>query len=148
MNLNSDFFVYETFDNFITVSEVFRKALDLPLISRLWGFWSPRLGFVFNESFKWSRRKDLSGVVLRCATLEYSPNVFVKAINQTKYQQIDGIFGDVWKEIQRHLNFSYWTVLAPDGIWSHKYSNGTWVGLFGMLQNNQVDVLLLVHQEL
>ena len=48
----------------------------------------------------------------------------------------------MWDQIRNDLNFTYSTVLAPDGLWSFLYPNGTWKGLFGMLQRNDVDILL------
>ena len=52
----------------------------------------------------------------------------------------------MWDQIRNDLNFTYSTVLAPDGLWSFLYPNGTWKGLFGMLQRNDVDILLGIMQ--
>ena len=37
---------------------------------------------------------------------------------------------------------SSWTVLSSDGLWSTHLPNGTWMGLFGMLQRNEIDIAL------
>ena len=99
-------------------------------------------GLIYNEAFIWSRRKDLTGVVLRTATLPWEYNMYLKSINGTKFQHIEGLFADVWNDIQTHLNFTYWTVLSVDNKWSYLHPNGTWEGLFGMLQRNEIDVII------
>ena len=115
--INSNFYMYEIFGDYVIINEVYRKAFYLPLISRLWGFWSLSTGLIHNEALILSRRRDLSGVYFRCATLPFAPHILVKSVNDTKYQLIDGTFGDIWKEIQVHLNFTYQTVLSSDGLW-------------------------------
>ena len=115
--INSNFYMYEIYGDYVIINEVYRKAFYLPLISRLWGFWSLSTGLIYNEALILLRRRDLSGVHFRCATLPFAPHISVKSINNTKYQTIDGTFGDIWKEIQVHLNFTYQTVLSSDGLW-------------------------------
>ena len=121
LSLISEFYMCEIIDDFIIINEVYRKAPYLPLISRLWGFWTLESGLVHNEAFIFSRRKDLSGVHFKCATLPSVPHIYMKSINQTNYQSIDGTFGDIWKEMQAHFNFTYWTVLSSDGLWGFRY---------------------------
>ena len=57
-------------------------------------------------------------------------------------QSVSGSIGEVWREIQINLSFEYWTVLSSDGLWSTHLPNGTWLGLFGMLQRNEIDIAL------
>ena len=79
--LSSNFYLFDIYESYIVVNEVYRKANDLPLISKIWGIWSPAIGLVYNEAFIWSRRRDLNGVKLKCATLPYSPHIFTGPIN-------------------------------------------------------------------
>ena len=68
--------------------------------------------------------------------------MYPKSINGSKFQHIEGLFADVWNDIRTHLNFTYWTVLSVDNKWSYLHPNGTWEGLFGMLQRNEIDVII------
>ena len=98
------------------------------------------MGLVYNEAFIWNRRKDLTGVTLRYGSLTYPPHIYLlDPINETHFKTLDGTFGSVWKELQLNLNFSYLASKSSDGIWSYRQSNGTWLGLFGMLQRNEID---------
>ena len=99
-------------------------------------------GLVYNEAFKWSRRKDLTGVVFRIVTLPWDQYIITRSINGTKYQHVEGLFVDAVKEIQIQLNFTYWIVLSVDNKWSYLHPNGTWEGMFGMLQRNETDLAM------
>ena len=83
--LSSNFYLFDIYESYIVVSEVYRKANYLPLISKIWGIWSPAIGLVHNEAFIWSRRRDLNGVKLKCATLPYGPHIFTGPINGIKF---------------------------------------------------------------
>ena len=61
ITLNSNFYMFETHQNFISIYEVYRKSDYLPLISKIWGIWTQTTGLVYNEGFIWSRRRDLTG---------------------------------------------------------------------------------------
>ena len=68
--------------------------------------------------------------------------MYPKSINGSKFQHIEGLFADVWNDIQTHLNFTYWTVLSADKKWSFLHPNGTWEGTFGLLQRNEADLAM------
>ena len=104
--LTSNFYMFEYFDNFVIIKEVYRKANYLPLTSKLWGIWMPKFGLIFNEAFIWQRRRDLTGVEFRCGSLPTPPHIYMEPINGTKYQKIDGAVGDVWNELQNTMKFS------------------------------------------
>ena len=113
--LTSNFYMYEYFENYVVIKEVYRKAYYLPLTSKLWGIWMPKLGLIFNEAFIWQRRKDLTGVEFRCGSLPVEPHIYLEPINGTKYQKIDGAVGQVWTELKNTMNFSFWTELSIVG---------------------------------
>ena len=48
----------------------------------------------------------------------------------------------MWNEISHELNFTFWIKTSPDGLWAKRFDNGTWLGLFGMLQRNEVEFLI------
>ena len=113
--LTSNFYMFEYFDNFVIIKEVYRKAYYLPLTSKLWGIWMPKLGLIFNEAFIWQRRRDLTGVKFRCGSLPTAPHIYLEPINGTKYQKIDGAVGDVWNELENTMKFSSKIELAIVG---------------------------------
>ena len=42
--IDTNFYMYQIYDSYIIINEVYRKADNLPLISRLWGIWTPTIG--------------------------------------------------------------------------------------------------------
>ena len=42
--IDTNFYMYQIYDTYIIINEVYRKADYLPLISRLWGIWTPKIG--------------------------------------------------------------------------------------------------------
>ena len=42
--IDTNFYMYQIYDSYIIINEVYRKADYLPLISRLWGIWTPKIG--------------------------------------------------------------------------------------------------------
>ena len=55
-----------------------------------------------------------------------------------------GIFVEVFKELERLLNFSYTTIVPPDGEWGALKDDGTWSGMVGQLHNKRVDFGMLL----
>ena len=51
-----------------------------------------------------------------------------------------GIFVEVFKELERLLNFSYTTIVPPDGEWGALKDDGTWSGMVGQLHTKRVDI--------
>ena len=51
----------------------------------------------------------------------------------------NGIFGDVFKELSKLLNFSYTVIQPPDGQWGAMKSDGSWSGMIGQLETKEVD---------
>ena len=51
-----------------------------------------------------------------------------------------GIFADVFRELSRMLNFSYNTIMPPDGEWGAMRDDGTWSGMVGQLHTKMVDL--------
>ena len=42
--IDTNFYMYQIYDSYIIINEVYRKADNLPLISRLWRIWTPTIG--------------------------------------------------------------------------------------------------------
>ena len=142
ISLDSNFYLFEIKNDLVLIQEVFRKAPYLQLSSKIWGLWTRNTGLVYNEAFVYQRRKDLSGVNIRIGALPYEPVTKltpVKGTNDTILQ--DGIYGDIWKALQRVLNFSTTVYQEPTGVWAKLNNDGTWEGLAGMLQTNEGDFI-------
>ena len=41
--------------------------------------------------------------------------------------------------LQKSLNFTWELRRPPDQVWGHKYENGSWSGMIGMLLANEID---------
>jgi hypothetical protein len=74
--------------------------------------------------------KDFSVLLLSIQpTLCVSPG----GAADTKYVNIDGYYGDIWAQMQKVLNFTYWVLPTVDGAWGSKLENGSWNGMIGMI---------------
>ena len=51
-----------------------------------------------------------------------------------------GIFAEVFNELTKLLNFSYTTIVPPDGEWGALKDDGTWSGMVGQLLTKSVDM--------
>ena len=54
----------------------------------------------------------------------------------------EGIFVDLFLELQNALNFSYTTYASPDGQWGTLGADGAWTGVVGELQMKRADIAL------
>ena len=55
-----------------------------------------------------------------------------------------GIFAEVFNELTKLLNFSYTTIVPPDGEWGALKDDGTWSGMVGQLHTKRVDIGILL----
>ena len=55
---------------------------------------------------------------------------------------IDGFLGDVWNHMQSSMNFSTFFWDSEDGLWSGNFPNGSWKGLYGMIEQGKVDIIV------
>ena len=54
----------------------------------------------------------------------------------------EGIFVDLFLELQKVLNFSYTAYPSPDGQWGTLKADGSWTGVVGELQMKRADIAL------
>ncbi len=47
-----------------------------------------------------------------------------------------GMFADVFHELQNIMNFTYKMYMPPDGQWGAKREDGTWTGIIGLTPNS------------
>ena len=126
----------------ITLWEMYRKHENFPLSVVSTGNWSQVTTVVLSEDEKWIRRRNLTGVVFRIATLESMP--YITRMDPIKgkegFYTMQGMFAEVFFALQEIMNFSYTLQKPPDGNWGALQSDGSWTGMVKMLQNHQIDI--------
>ena len=53
---------------------------------------------------------------------------------------MEGLFADVWFNLQYIMNFTYYLSKPPDGEWGAIQSDGTWSGMVNELQQQRADM--------
>ena len=53
---------------------------------------------------------------------------------------IDGLYPDVFHNLQKILNFTYTLKTPPDNQWGSLKSNGTWTGMINELHKKRIDI--------
>ena len=88
------------------------------------------------------------GITLRVQTKEQRPYVHLvkdgngnvlKSENGDIYLR-DGMFGEIFMELSRLLNFTYTCKNPPDGQYGAIRADGTWNGMVGELAKGKADV--------
>ena len=113
LKLNSQVYVFvdspatpEGVSELIFINETYRRSLrEAQLMNRVWGSWSGHSGFLIKNPNIWDRRKDLTGVVLRTASLSSPPFMFEHKRPDGQIR-ITGIMADVWDNLQVATNCS------------------------------------------
>ena len=67
------------------------------------------------------------------------PGVGLRKSDDGKFILDRGIMVEVFKELARVLNFSYTTIVPPDGEWGSLQDDGTWSGMVGQLHTKRID---------
>ena len=52
----------------------------------------------------------------------------------------NGVFVEVFKELSELLNFTYTVSVPPDGAWGGMKADGTWSGMVGQLEKEEMDI--------
>ena len=95
----------ETLNSF-ELEEIYRiKSDGAPLRIPL-GKWSFQNGLQMNSQTLDERRSNLQGIEFKCTTLEDPPYSNYSQLSNGMVQ-ITGFVGDVWKELQDTMNFTY-----------------------------------------
>ena len=124
-------------ENTVKIFEAYKAGINLPLIVKIWGLWSSLKGLeLVNNSTKWARRSDLSGVEITATFIE-NPPFFVFEKNATL---ASGYFGEVWNTLQEVLKFNGSIFPTADGNFGALDSNGKWNGVIGTLVRKEADV--------
>ncbi|XP_042883098.1 glutamate receptor ionotropic, NMDA 2A-like [Penaeus japonicus] len=84
------------------------------------------------------RRNDLSGLHIKCTSIEYSPFTILK-YQDDGTMHIGGIFGKIFDLFQEITNFTYTCYKVPDNQWG-AHTNGRWSGMVGEIARGEADV--------
>ncbi|XP_068246091.1 glutamate receptor ionotropic, kainate glr-3-like isoform X2 [Palaemon carinicauda] len=122
----------------VELKEVYNVAVDLPPKIQSLGKWTS-VGQMNIVKTSWvHRRSNLTGLHLRCTTLDQPPFLYLSMPDKDLNVEITGGYaGDVWHTLQD----SYSCRQPPDGLWGSP-SNGVWNGLVNELLNNNADVVV------
>ncbi|PSN40519.1 Ionotropic receptor 160 [Blattella germanica] len=94
--------------------------------------WSPALPF-------YERRGNLQGTVVKGAVIPYKPYLLSNSEN-SKEPRFSGYLMQLWKELERRMNFKTEFIVLKDGVFGFLLENGSWNGAVGMVQREEADV--------
>ncbi|XP_021933555.1 probable glutamate receptor [Zootermopsis nevadensis] len=132
------FLVAQPQENRIFLTEVYRIAEGMSLMTHSYGSWESNNGTIWATTKLYERRNNLHGVGMKGVSL-HNPPVTILRKSKDGIVTVDGFFGSVWSMLESRLNFStsfrrataYGTLV-----------NGSWNGMIKMLRTQEVDVAL------
>ncbi|XP_047737820.1 glutamate receptor 2 [Hyalella azteca] len=90
----------------------------------------------------WSRRTNLTGLVMRCLSGDYPPFSLTSPMPDGTIT-VSGFAGDVWASLEKHLSFRSECRAPDDGLWgNYDAATGRWDGALGQLQRGDRDVVV------
>ncbi|XP_064099245.1 glutamate receptor ionotropic, kainate 1-like isoform X2 [Macrobrachium nipponense] len=126
----------------VTLLEVYSLNRDMTPVMQPYGKWAENSPVMISEDSWVTRRSNLTGLHLRCTTMEQLP--FVQLSNpdeQLNVEIIGGYAGGVWHTLQEILGFTYKCYKPPDGKFGVK-SKGVWNGLVKEVLDDRADVVV------
>ena len=84
----------------------------------------------------------LQGAQFKIVTLPSPPYITkMESLNPSKTEfKMEGLFAEVWFNLQYVMNFTYYLSKPPDGEWGAIQSDGTWSGMVNELQQQRADM--------
>ena len=68
--------------------------------------------------------------------------MYAEKIPNTELLTIRGYLADVWNTLQETLNFTTMIRESSDGNWGSPNPDGTWTGMLGMIQRDEIDITI------
>ncbi|XP_076464828.1 glutamate receptor ionotropic, delta-1-like [Babylonia areolata] len=87
-----------------------------------------------------NKKYGLGGRLLKIVTMTWSP--FIKRHRNENHTWYTGLCIDLLHMLASKLNFTYVISEPADHNWGQQLSNGTWLGMTGMLHRKEADVAL------
>ena len=127
--------------SYVQFWEVYKVSANTPMRIGNTGNWSEASGIVLaSEQNRNQRLKDLQGLHLKIASKVSKPYINNMVPKNGIGYQLDGLFADVFFNLQALLNFTYTVEKPLDGEWGSRLSNDSWTGMVGMLIRKEIDV--------
>ncbi|CAG2062975.1 unnamed protein product, partial [Timema podura] len=121
----------------VELKELYRARSILPLQICHFGSWNKSCGFEGPDLEFRDRRNNLHGLAMKTESVHFPP----LSTRKGKYE-LGGFVGETWHILERVLNFTSEFVSLSDISWGVPLSNGSWTGLVGAVQRNQIDVVV------
>ncbi|XP_069696058.1 glutamate receptor U1-like [Periplaneta americana] len=102
--------------------------------------WSPDSGFVWTAAGLFQRTGDLNGAVIKAAVLPQPPFVNIIRLNGSQPVGLHGYIVDIWRELERRMNFTTQYYMPEDQAYGMRDANGSWNGMVDMVLKGEVDV--------
>ncbi|KAJ9574389.1 hypothetical protein L9F63_012947 [Diploptera punctata] len=134
-----EFFMAQRNNNYIVLTEVYRVSSTSSLHTHHFGNWNLHDGFSHTNDTFYQRRSNLHGFVIKTGTIHDNPIQIKREIND-KPVEIGGYFGEVWKILEKTLNFRSDYYKPSDYSYGSRLPNGTWNGLMSMLLKDEIEI--------
>ena len=142
LNFNDDFIVALNNKKYgqVILWELYKIGSIMPIQHIYLGKWTTFEGLKFTKTHKWVRRSNLLGYNFKFTNLVSAPYTTKIELDSTtgKYN-LEGSFADFLNVSAQTMNFTYTYIPPPDGAWGILQENGSWNGMIGLLQKEEVD---------
>ena len=141
LRLDSNFISYHIIKNGkVTLTEWYKvkagRAMSVPL-----AIWSPDSGLVAPTPFRWHRRTDFGGAVLRNGlVLGDFPPVCMVQQKGNGGMVTTGLLPDFLDMLVDKLNFTVKHISPEDDEYGRITANGSWTGVIGLLRDRSIDL--------
>ena len=137
--INSQVFTFQPQESGVDVWEVYNIDQSREQTIKPFGFWKSD-DLEINKLPMFERRKDMEGFIFHGETMFEPPFIVGNDddVLSGKQKKLGGVFGEVWHEVEKIMNFTTEIVLG-DG-WGSVDENGTWNGIIDSLIKNETQV--------
>ena len=142
VDLDDDLYLVKHQKNTIEIQELYKIRSSFDLITLPFGNYTAESGLILNPNEKWSRRRNLQGVLLKVTTLESYPYIssMIPVQGKPGFYQMNGMFAEVFFALQEVMNFTFSLIRPADSQWGALQADGSWTGMVNLLATEQVDI--------
>ena len=139
--INSQFYSFTMVLDEVVVKESFKVAKGLKTCTKHIGSWKDKK-LSWDNSPVFQRRKDFNGFQFEAVTLPHSTYNIV--YSEDGELRVGGFYGEVWKVLENHFNFSTRMRMSPDLKWGARDENGEWNGMVKEVYENRSHIAISV----